>query len=225
MTTHLPFALLLSVTLLALVACSGSAATIGPSSNPSDGAIIQVVQETRDQLRAEPGSYAPNTLSVNSAVGLLSGQKPDDVRGNTPPNTPPATEDLQRRYQEAKSLALDAELASTQNKPDEARRLLAQSIQIYPTYTALDLMLPLLADNPPQAEALCSKTLSTSPTQDDRFLIIQRCLAASPPPASDPTATPAWASPDDISWFNARLNPSPNIPPTPGPIPTLDPPK
>jgi hypothetical protein len=100
----------------------------------SDGAITQVIQETREQLRAEPGAKRQEVLFLNNAAALLTSTG-DDMRGPSArgDTTPGAASELAARYAEACSLALDARLALSHGDQAEAERLLTRSLERYPT--------------------------------------------------------------------------------------------
>jgi hypothetical protein len=195
---------------VALVGCA--AASIGAgTAGPSNGAIIQVVQQTRDNLRAEPGARQQDVLFLNNAAALLNGTG-DELRAKLlGADKSEAPTSLVSRYADARSLALDAKLALTRGDQEEAARLLEQSLSRYPTAAALELMLPSLGEDVVRVTSLCSQTLIVAPSDVDRLAIISGCRAVIPD-------SPQWISPADAAWFDAQAEGAPlepNLEPLP----------
>jgi hypothetical protein len=194
----------------ALVGCAGSSLGSG-TVGPSDGAIIQVVQQTRDNLRAEPGAKQQDVLFLNNAAALLNGTGEELRAKLLGVDKSEAPTSLASRYTDARSLALDAKLALTRGDQEEAARLLEQSLSRYPTAAALELMLPSLGEDVVRVTALCSQTLIVAPSDADRLVIISGCRAVIPD-------SPQWISPADAAWFDAQSEgapPEPNLEPLP----------
>lgn len=176
--------------------------------NPSDAALGQVMQETRDDLKKAPENRDNPMLNLTKGAQMAVTGKNMEPGNNRLDayieDSNGEAADPQEFELQAIALAQEGELALISGDEASGMSKLEESMQLYPTLDALRVLAPEL-EKRSASQALqlyCEDTFLVQRLDSVRLEVLKLCYTHSG--AEDVHVALPWASEDILTWYEAQ---------------------